>query len=321
MLICNRSAKKIIICAFSAFLLLFCKGAFCQTLNSSLSMPEMPSVSFPESPAMPKITAPTLGAKFYTPGTVGTNISDKKTSESSAGTQDSGNSAEEKNVAAKNKSAGSANVANALSYLSADDIASLGSNGLFGGVYSLLGNDTAVANRYAANNSNDVLLQSILTQLEDIKAKTEENADAVKKISLPVTTSGAAGSEKKEFNPAILRFFVNGYNIKDTIRTTYFSKKEKDGSFLLTGDRKFTTDGKNRNETFYLLFKSDGNCGTSAGYFVEPQVVQDYKNEYSFLYQLTKKPELKAEKTGNLVSLKYISDEWNMDLLLDIGDD
>ena len=114
---------------------------------------------------------------------------------------------------------------------------------------------------------------------------------------------------------------MNGYNLKDTIRTVYFSKKENDGSFLLTGDRKYTSDGKSRDETFYLLFKADGNCGTSSGYFVEPQVIQDYKNEYSFLYQLSQKPKLKAEKTGNLVSLKYVSDGWNMDFLLDIGDE
>ena len=107
----------------------------------------------------------------------------------------------------------------------------------------------------------------------------------------------------------------------DTCRTVYFSKKDYDGSFLLTGDRRYTSDNKSRDETFYFLFKTDGNCGTSAGYNVEPQVVQDYKNEYSFLYQLSKKHNLKAEKTGNLVSLRCTEPAWNFDLLLDIGSD
>lgn len=284
----------------------------------------MPSISSPESPAMPKISAPTLGTKFYTPGTQ-TNISNKNASESVSAQTKSAEKSSETSVSSETtkSSAATLSTQNILNHLTASDIATLGSDGLFGGIYSLLGNESAISNQYASNNSNDVLLQSVLAELEELKQKTEQNTEAVKKISLPITTSGTQETQSKnhEFNPQILRFLVNGYNIKDTIRTTYFSKKENDGSFLLTGDRKFTTDGKNREETFYLLFKADGNCGTSAGYFVEPEVIQDYKNEYSFLYQLTQKPKLKAEKTGNLVSLKYVSDTWNMDLLIDIGDE
>ncbi len=284
----------------------------------------MPSISSPESPAMPKISAPTLGTKFYTPGTQ-TNISNKTASETASAQTKSAEKSSETSVSSETtkSSAATLSTQNILNHLTASDIATLGSDGLFGGIYSLLGNESAISNQYASNNSNDVLLQSVLAELEELKQKTEQNTEAVKKISLPITTSGTQETQSKnhEFNPQILRFLVNGYNIKDTIRTTYFSKKENDGSFLLTGDRKFTTDGKNREETFYLLFKADGNCGTSAGYFVEPEVIQDYKNEYSFLYQLTQKPKLKAEKTGNLVSLKYVSDTWNMDLLIDIGDE
>lgn len=284
----------------------------------------MPSISSPESPAMPKISAPTLGTKFYTPGTQ-TNISNKTTSETASAQTKSAEKSSETSVSSETtkSSAATLSTQNILNHLTASDIATLGSDGLFGGIYSLLGSESAISNQYASNNSNDVLLQSVLAELEELKQKTEQNTEAVKKISLPITTSGTQETQSKnhEFNPQILRFLVNGYNIKDTIRTTYFSKKENDGSFLLTGDRKFTTDGKNREETFYLLFKADGNCGTSAGYFVEPEVIQDYKNEYSFLYQLTQKPKLKAEKTGNLVSLKYVSDTWNMDLLIDIGDE
>lgn len=284
----------------------------------------MPSVSMPtlsdsESPAMPKISAPTLGTRFYAPGFVTTNISNKENkSESSEKEKISTQKQEE--TAKSVKASGSDSVLKALNYLSADDVSYLGSNGLFGGIYGLLGNDVSVSNQFAKNNQNDVLLDSVMAELSDLKEKTERNSQALKKSSLPVTNSGAAG-ENSKFSPKILRFVVNGYNLKDTIRTVYFSKKENDGSFLLTGDRKYTSDGKSRDETFYLLFKADGNCGTSAGYFVEPQVIQDYKNEYSFLYQLSQKPKLKAEKTGNLVSLKYVSDGWNMDFLLDIGDE
>lgn len=281
---------------------------------------EMPSVSMPkisssEGPAMPRITAPTFGARFYAPGTVGTNISNRENKTSSGAEK----SESQKISSADKNSAKSESVKKALDYLSADDVSYLGQNGFFSGIYGLLGNDVAVSNEFAKNNANDVLLNSVMEELSALKEKTEKNSEALKKVSLPVTASGAE-NENSEFNPKILRFFVNGQNIKDTIRTVYFSRKENDGSFLLTGDRKYTSGGKSRDETFYFLFKADGNCGASAGYFVEPQVIQDSKNEKSFLYQLSQKTKLKAEKTGNLVSLKYVENGWNMDFLLDIGD-
>ncbi len=299
-----------------AFFSVCCAGSFCQMAMPSISMP---TLSDSESPAMPRISAPVLGTKFYTPGFVSTNISNKENKADSS--ENEKQSEQKEDETAKNtKTKDSDSLLKALNYLTADDVSYLGNSGLFGGIYGLLGNDVSVSNQFAKNNQNDVLLNSVMAELSELKEKTEENSQALKKSNLTVTNSGAPG-ENLKFSPKILRFVVNGYNLKDTIRTVYFSKKENDGSFLLTGDRKYTSDGKSRDETFYLLFKADGNCGTSAGYFVEPQVIQDYKNEYSFLYQLSQKPKLKAEKTGNLVSLKYISDGWNMDFLLDIGNE
>lgn len=281
------------------------------------SMPSMPVISSSDGPAMPRITAPTMGKKFYTPGNVNTNISNKiihnqetNSSETVAATSNStANEAKLKQILGDVAS----------SRLTASDVAGLGNDGLFAGIYGLLGEDKNLYTTAAGASNNDVLLQTIMTQLDELKKETKRTGEIVsKKTNLPVTQ--ATSSQPHEFEPQILRFYVNGYNILDTMRTVYFSKKENDGSFLLTGDRRYTSDNKNREETFYMLFKADGNCGTSAGYFVEPQVIQDYKNEYSFLYQLALKPELKAEKTGNLVSVKYVSADWNMDLLLDIGD-
>lgn len=287
---------------------------------SVLAAPSMPKISsMPEGPSMPRISAPVIGSRFYTPGFVNTNVSNREGRTKSS--ENEKNSPREYSETAKNsKKQNSEAVSRALDYLSADDVSHLGSSGLFEGIYGLLGNDVEVSNKFSKNNANEVLLNSVMSELSELKEKTEKNSLALKNISLPVTKFGAE-NENLKFSPKILRFVVNGCNIKDTIRTVYFSKKEKDGSFLLTGDRKYLSDGKSRDETFYLLFKADGKCGASAGYFVEPQVVQDYRNEYSFLYQLSKKPALKAEKTGNLVSLKYVSDggDWNMDFLLDIG--
>lgn len=281
---------------------------------------EMPSVSMPsissEGPSMPRITAPVLGTRFYTPGNVITNISNRQSTEVKSDSSADASKKDAETLGNQLKIITSKNDLTS-SRLTANDVASLGSDGLFTGIYGLLGNDSQISNLYSSNTSNDVLLQTIMAQLDELKAETKKNTEVLSKTNLPITKSS---EPEKQFKPSILRFYVNGYNIQDTIRTAYFSKKENDGSFLLTGDRKFTTDGKNREETFYLLFKADGNCGTSAGYYVEPQVVQDYKNERSFLYQLTSKPKIKADKTGNLVSVKYVSPDWNMDLLLDIGE-
>lgn len=285
------------------------------SLYAQQSMPSMPTVSISDGPSMPRITAPTLGTRYYTPGKVNTNISNKASSQSESKSAE--NPVTVSNASAENQL--KSMIGNtAISRLTASDVAGLGNDGLFGGIYGLLGNDSNLYAASTASSNNEVLLQTIMSQLDELKKQTAKNNSSTNKTNLPVTQSSA--KDLHEFEPQVLRFYVNGYNILETMRTVYFSKKENDGSFLLTGDRRYTSDNKSREETFYLLFKADGNCGTSAGYYVEPQVVQDYKNEYSFLYQLTMKPELKAEKTGNLVSVKYVSPDWNMDLLLDIGD-
>lgn len=294
----------------AVFLSTFSFGAFCQ-----MEMPTISNISISDGPAMPRITAPTLGTRYYTPGNVYTNISSKNSGaeiKNSEKTETVSTESKEKKLEAI---FGTANAR-----LTASDVAGLGNDGLFGGIYGLLGKDASLyTSKEAAASQNEVLLKTIMGQLDELKKENKAlNQNLAKKNNLPVTHS--TSSEPHEFEPSILRFYVNGCNILDTMRTVYFSKKENDGSFLLTGDRRYTSDNKNREETFYLLFRADGNCGTSAGYYVEPQVIQDYKNEYSFLYQLSRKPELKAEKTGNLVSVKYVSADWNMDLLLDIGD-
>lgn len=281
-------------------------------------MPEMPSMTnISDGPAMPRISAPTLGSKFYVPGNVYTNKKNEKILKSAddvveSKLPNSGMKTEDNSFIAKKISE------TFTSRLTAKDISDLGSDGLFGGVYGLLGDDSAIFTRAMKPDfTSDMMLSKIMEQLNELKKQNEKLTEQIK------NTSEKIGEDVPETlqQPKILRFVVNGYNIMDTCRTVYFSKKDYDGSFLLTGDRRYTSDNKSRDETFYFLFKTDGNCGTSAGYNVEPQVVQDYKNEYSFLYQLSKKHNLKAEKTGNLVSLRCTEPAWNFDLLLDIGSD
>ena len=67
------------------------------------------------------------------------------------------------------------------------------------------------------------------------------------------------------------------------------------------------------------MFKADGRGGSEAGYNVVPQIMQAQENTNSLVYKLTKQNNLKAEKTGNLVSMRVNFEGLTADLLLDIG--
>lgn len=242
--------------------------------------------------------------------------------------------------------------------LSAADISKLGQSGLLNGIYGLDGVDAYLTSKdafstFQKNGDNSVILKKILEDLETLKsqqAALQEKADKIKAAKNGINNAKedsiqAANNDSNNFmntaeksvkkdleqskefyssengRPTIIRFTINGYNILGTCKTVYFSNKENDGSFLLTADRKYISENKLREETFYLLFRSNGNGGSAAGYNVEPAIIQDYENTYSFIYQMAQRKDLKATKTGNLVSLRYSSTNWNMDLLLDIGND
>ena len=155
--------------------------------------------------------------------------------------------------------------------------------------------------------STNVLLQQILTSLEDLK-KNQTN------------TSVVSNNTDIQNKPSVLRFKINGYDIKDSLTTIYFSNREHDGSFLLTADRRYIADKKVRTETFYLLFKTKETSGNMLTYEVSPSITQDSKNENSFIYKLASQKNLTATKTGNLVVLKSASRDCTADLLLDLNE-
>ena len=156
-------------------------------------------------------------------------------------------------------------------------------------------NASGSKNGYSGNNSTSTTEKTGISQL------------------VGCTQSGATG------NPQILRFIVNGTNILDSLRTVWFSRQENDGTFLVTGDRKYYEDSKVREETFYLLFKADGNGGSAMGYNVEGKVMQDYENKNSLLYKIANDTQLKANKTGNLITLSNNSENLKINLLIDSG--
>lgn len=317
--------------------------------STTLEMLEMPSISVSSGPAMPTISTPTIGRKFYTPTinrsyetNSNSNAENYSASANSASSLKSStnvkpfaatSSINSQEKASSARSFGLKSLSSALTSsgfgtsLSASDLLSMDSNGLFSNIYGLSGTNT----NDIYSEPSETLLNNIISSLEEIKQEQEKINEKLAQENGTNQTSGNQSAiqsdseivtykQNDQKNPSILRFSINGLNILDTCRTVYFSKKENDGSFLLTGDRKYYANGKIFTETFYFLFKSDGNSGANLGYDVQPAIIQNAENQNSFVYKLSQKKNLKAAKTGNLVTLHFSDSDLRTDLLLDIGE-
>ena len=286
--------------AVLASVLLMLSGLSFSIFAQSLDMPEMP-----EMPSMP-----TIGGGFYTPSfptRVKNNTQNQNTTENG----------KEKNETVLTESITPESVLTSNltkgNILTAYDISSLYDSGLFSNLSSL--DTTSTRSNYNTTSSTNVLLQQVLNGLNDLK-KQQQNASAKEKNELNATKTDSENFKKRE--PSILRFKINGYNIADSLTKVFFSDTEPDGSFLLTGDRRYFVNQQVRTETFYMLFKTIGSNGSTLTYRVQPTLVQDHKNENSYVYKLAGVKNLTAEKTGNLVVIHYSGDSVNADLLLDI---
>ena len=252
---------------------------------------------------------PTVGGSFYTPSFPKYPNSSSKTSTTETSKEKTESVLTE---AITPESILSSSLAKGNT-LTAYDISSLYDSGLFSSISSL---DTLGSlSSYTTSTSTNVLLQQVLNSLNDLK-KQQQSASAKEKNELNAVKTDSENFKKRE--PSILRFKINGYNIADSLTKVFFSDTEADGSFLLTGDRKYFVGQQVRTETFYMLFKTVSSNGSSLTYKVQPSIVQDSKNENSYVYRLAAVKNLTAEKTGNLVVIHYSSDSVNADLLLDI---
>ena len=127
-----------------------------------------------------------------------------------------------------------------------------------------------------------------------------------------------SSSSQTESQSKLLRFRVTNTDILDTCQTIYFSQPEENGLFLLTGDRSYYIDNKPYEETFYFLFTPALDDKGLFYYEVEGDIMQNAPITGSKLYPLTEKPSLIARKTGNLITLKYSAENWNLDILIDL---
>ncbi|MBQ0050876.1 MAG: hypothetical protein KBT11_02295 [Treponema sp.] len=306
---------------------------------ATLKKTDNSSITMPSTPSMPAVVMPGMGSGFYVPGAKGfysgTNPYVPKKSETAKTENDSSKNNGSKNessmsVAANNLQnplEGANPVVSALSsitntganlnQLTASDLSSMDSMGLFGSLGGLLGGKNA---GLLNTNSNSILvnqnsrdsktLESILSQLTELKSQVSENGQLQQ---IPQSFTNV-----KKIEPKILRFSVNGNDLISSCRKIYFSDQESDGTFLLTGDRKYASENKNHNETFYFYFHAKGGEGGVTRYSVTPAISQDVEDTNSHLYQLTQENELEAQRTGNLVTLRATDGKWKMDLLVSL---
>lgn len=291
----KRGLAGLAACLLSLF---FCGTLYAQNQNT-IEMPEMPQM-----PSMPAV-----GGGFYTPSFPSRPSSTNK--------KDAAESAKEKTESVLTEAITPESILSSAlikgNTLTANDISSLYDSGLFSNISSL--NTNGSLSNYSTSTSTNVLLQQVLNSLNDLK-KQQQSASAKEKNELNATKVDAETFKKRE--PSILRFKINGYNISDSLTKVFFSDTEADGSFLLTGDRKYFVGQQVRTETFYMLFKTVSSNGSSLTYKVQPSIVQDYKNDNSYVYKLAAVKNLTAEKTGNLVVMHFTGDSLSVDLLLDI---
>lgn len=290
--------------------LAFSSGLFSQ---NKVDMPPMPMM-----PEMPTISFPEYGDTFYHPSVPGNtkHPNKQKADKEPPVLEDAEKSAQKKSSDALIKSLMNGN---SLDTLTASDISSLYDLGMFGDISSLMGYESTNYNTSSltSTNTTNVLLQQVLNELEEMKEsqKKETEAESVKQSK---DHQNSISISKRE--PSILRFRVNGYNIADSLSTVFFSEPDTDGSFLLTADRKYIANQQARAETVYFLFRTIKGNGTTTTYEVTPSLVQDRINPNSFVYQLCQQQNITAEKTGNLIVLRYASDNCSAEMLLDLDE-
>ena len=264
------------------------------------------------SPSMPTVSSPEIGNGFYSPGSVLKPEYIKNTSQN--------NSSQSEKTKAENKNAESSNAKSEmqkkiLSALSAKDISLLNEKGFSSDINSM------IFSLSSSDNSQEtkILLNKILAEIEKIKDKSSQ--DNSKKKTAEVSAAPAKEEKLPEKAKArLLRFSVNGYDILRTCRKIYISEVQLDGTFLITGGRVYSSDGKNRTETFHILFKTSPSENGTLNYKAAANVTQDYLNENSFLYQLSKFESLPAMRVGNLVSMRTEDLNWKLELLIDLGE-
>ena len=274
------------------------------------------SPSMPTMPSMPTISSPSVNKN----GTQKNNSSTKTEKTQSAKTSSNITAQSLLQMSSSNSLSSITDLASVLSGVSSenateDDLKRISE--LFGTPLSSLSTTTS------NSSSSNFLLTQILQKLEElqkqvdnINSKSQQATEKNSQTKNETQTSQNQISEENVENSVskkILRFKINNYDLTKSFTTLFFSEKEKDGSFLLTGDRVYNLYGKQMSETFYMLFKNEnGN-----NFEVAVALNQNDENQNSFLYKFAKDSPYKSQRTGNLFFINSNKNDLKIDILIE----
>ncbi|MCR5172900.1 MAG: hypothetical protein K6B73_08545 [Treponema sp.] len=272
-------------------------------------------VTMPSAPSMPSVSAPALGNGFYVPGSDGfysghKNVPAGANSKTAAETESTASTvtASTTNTSSTDALSLIANSSGPISsMLTAGDLSSLESMGVLPSMGGLL-------NSTKKSTSDTVMLQQILSELNELKQQV--NAVSTARGTTPATTTAAVSDSKQTERSKLLRFVINGTDILGSLRAVYFSHPESDGTFLLTADRVYLNSSKTNTETFHLLFRATGTKNSGTAFTVSPAITQAGDDASSPLYRLSQIDNLKASRTGNLVTLRTEQNGLKVDVLM-----
>ncbi len=298
--------------------------------------------------SMPTIESPSLGTGFYTPSVTPSPFMAGRGSaggspSGTAGTTGSKSAAQTESRPSDTKPVASGLPRTFRNSISARDMETMDSMGLLGGLSGILseGYGSSLYSRNSAaltamdrTEETNRLLNRVLEKMGELKEQggTSQHAAAPAPAVTLVSdepeasepSGSGAGSAAAPASPRnrsrLLRFAVNGYNILRTCRTVYISDVQDDGTFLVTGDRRYMSDGQTRSETFHILFRTKLDSSSLSEYDAATAVTQDSYNPNSFVYQLSKRSNMMASRTGNLVSMRTDDPAWRLELLIDLGE-
>lgn len=162
------------------------------------------------------------------------------------------------------------------------------------------------------NQNQTELLNKILEKINELNEKKSAAQNGNK------ANRETGNNFFPEQNQKILRFSINNFDILKSCKNIYFSAPESDGSFLLTFEISSYINSQLLKETLYIYFKTNGTQNGKNLFNVETLLTQSFTSTKSLIYKFFAQRDLTAEKTGNLVVLKFSKEDFSVDLLLDV---
>lgn len=278
------------------------------------------SPSMPTMPSMPTISSPSVKTKPTVQNNKQTSNTKSNGNANSKNQNPSVSAASLLQMSSSNPLGSITDLNSILSNLSTEktteaDLSSLST------LSSTLLNSSSLTSTNNSVTTNTILTQ-ILQRLEQLQAQVDKINSQPQQVSeknlqnkneVQTNTTQQQISESKNNQNKILRFKINNYDLAKSFTTLFFSEKEKDGSFLLTGDRVYNLYGKQMSETFYMLFKNEnGN-----NFEVAVALNQNDENQNSFLYKFAKDSPYQSQRTGNLFFINSNKNDLKIDILIE----